>query len=275
MSGKNIYRILEEKLDELLLIEKRALKDIEKAPEGRIYAADKGKSNQFYWKKENKEKLEYIKKSNRVLIKGLTQKEYAGKVLEEIKCQKKIIAEFLKQYNENAIIQTQQKLIKPKRNVITPYIMEDSAFAKYWEEQEQKVKVSINKKIKGYGKEKELEIITEKGETVKSKSEKIIADKLFLMNVPYVYEVPLKLKGYGYVRPDFKVLNLKERKVFYWEHFGMMDNKEYIEKSVKKINTYVRNGFVQGKNLIITFESGECPLSTRNIEQNIASFLTC
>ena len=53
----------------------------------------------------------------------------------------------------------------------------------------------------------------------------------------------------------------------------MMDNKDYIEKSIKKINTYARNGFIQGENLIITFESGECPLSTRNIEQNITTFL--
>lgn len=54
----------------------------------------------------------------------------------------------------------------------------------------------------------------------------------------------------------------------------MMDNMEYVEKSIKKINTYAKNGFIQGENLITTFGSGECPLSTRNIEQNITAFLT-
>ena len=55
----------------------------------------------------------------------------------------------------------------------------------------------------------DIEILTEKGESVKSKSEKIIADKLNMMNIPYCYEVPLYLKGYGYVKPDTRRVLLK------------------------------------------------------------------
>ena len=55
-------------------------------------------------------------------------------------------------------------------------------------------------------------IITEKGEAVRSKSEKIIADKLYMKEIPYVYEQPLYLKGYGYVVPDFKILNVRTKK---------------------------------------------------------------
>ena len=32
-----------------------------------------------------------------------------------------------------------------------------------------------------------------------------------MMNIPYCYEVPLYLKGYGYVKPDFKVLNVSNK----------------------------------------------------------------
>lgn len=274
MGTKNINKLLEEKLQELSRIENMALKDIEKAPKGKIYAVERGKANQFYWKKENEEKREYIRKSNTELISSLTQKEYAYKVLKKVQEQKQLINEFLNQYNEKAIIETGSGMIKPKRKAITLYIMDDDEFAKYWENQEQELKIILNKRMRRIEPENELEIITEKGEYVRSKSEKIIADKLLLMEVPYIYEMPLKLQGYGYVKPDFKVLNVRTRKVYYWEHFGMMDNMEYVEKSIKKINTYAKNGFIQGENLITTFESGECPLSTRNIEQNITAFLT-
>ena len=51
---------------------------------------------------------------------------------------------------------------------------------------------------------KELGLITEKGEYVRSKSEKIIADTLTKNNINYVYELPLRLKGYGTVKPDLQ-----------------------------------------------------------------------
>lgn len=79
-----------------------------------------------------------------------------------------------------------------------------------------------------------IEILTEKGESVKSKSEKIIADKLNMMNVPYCYEGPLYMKGYGHVKPDFKVVNVATRKEYYWEHFGLMSDEEYAKKAIKK-----------------------------------------
>lgn len=118
-----------------------------------------------------------------------------------------------------------------------------------------------------------IEILTEKGESVKSKSEKIIADKLNMMNVPYCYEVPLYMKGYGYVKPDFKVVNVVTRKEYYWEHFGLMSDEEYAKKAIKKINMYENNGFILGENLIATFELEKCPLDTRNVEKIIRNFL--
>ena len=102
----------------------------------------------------------------------------------------------------------------------------------------------------------DIEILTEKGESVKSKSEKIIADKLNMMNIPYCYEVPLYLKGYGYVKPDFKVLNVATRKEYYWEHYGMMDNKDYIIKALKKKKPV---GFLQANGTTTTASDFPAP----------------
>ncbi len=117
------------------------------------------------------------------------------------------------------------------------------------------------------------EIVTEKGEVVRSKSEKILADKLNLMNIPYHYEQPLFLNGYGTIHPDFTVLNKSTRKEYYWEHFGLMDNPEYCEKAIKKIETMQKNGIYIGEKLIVTFETQSHPLNMKIVENTIKKYL--
>ncbi len=90
----------------------------------------------------------------------------------------------------------------------------------------------------------EPELYTSKGERVRSKSETIIADLLAREGVPYRYEYPVKLRVPWVVsgmqtitqlHPDSMVLNVRTREVYYWEHFGMMDDPDYLKKNLKKI----------------------------------------
>jgi hypothetical protein len=53
----------------------------------------------------------------------------------------------------------------------------------------------------------------------------------------------------------------------------MMDNMAYANKNVMKIDKYQTSGFLPGKNLIITFESSQNPLSTKTIENVIREYL--
>ena len=66
---------------------------------------------------------------------------------------------------------------------------------------------------------------------------KILADYFYYHNIPYKYECPLKLKGYGVVYPDFTFC-LKTGKEIYWEHDGMMDDTIYVQNAIKKIEAY-------------------------------------
>ena len=63
-------------------------------------------------------------------------------------------------------------------------------------------------------------ILTENGERVRSKSEKILADYFYRQNILYKYEKPLYLKGYGTVYPDFTFLSSKTGKEIYWNMRG-------------------------------------------------------
>ncbi len=55
-------------------------------------------------------------------------------------------------------------------------------------------------------------IITEKGERVRSKTEKMLADFFYRKEILYRYEKPLYLKGYGIVYPDFAFFSEKKAK---------------------------------------------------------------
>lgn len=160
-------------------------------------------------------------------------------------------------------------LAKARKKAVIPYELPDNEYAEFWQQEAYVSFISPRAP--------ELDIIngifTEKGELVRSKSEKIIADKLFMMNIPYRYEKPLMLAGYGYVHPDFTVLNRKTRKEYYWEHFGMMDDAGYVEKAVQKIETYERNLFFTGEQLLLTYETRLHPLNTGIMDNLIRKYL--
>ena len=117
------------------------------------------------------------------------------------------------------------------------------------------------------------EIVTEKGERVRSKSEKILADYFYRNNILYQYEKTLYLKGYGTMYPDFTFLSKKTRKEIYWEHEGMMDKPEYAKSAVKKIESYQRNGIHLGERLLLTFETELTVLNSQIVEELVEKYL--
>lgn len=111
------------------------------------------------------------------------------------------------------------------------------------------------------------QIITERGERVRSKSEKIIADKLYSLGIPYRYECPLALGGNIKMYPDFTILRMLTREEVYLEHFGMMDDVNYVENTIFKLNTYEKNGIYLGVNLFVTYETSKKPMNTMVVDR--------
>ena len=115
---------------------------------------------------------------------------------------------------------------------------------------------------------------TLKGEYVKSKSEVIIADRLTYYGVPYVYEVTTAKDAFEEMgRPDFLILNKRTKKEYFWEHLGRMGDPQYAAKNQVKMEQFARQGILPGKNLIVSFECGERPLSTEYVDSIIKETL--
>lgn len=108
--------------------------------------------------------------------------------------------------------------------------------------------------------------------STRSKSEAMIAMRLKENGVLFRYEPEVKLARRN-VFPDFEILLKNRRRVVYWEHFGMMDDPEYAIKAFKKLQEYAENGIILGYNLVITFETGEKPLTLIEIDQKIEQLL--
>ena len=116
-------------------------------------------------------------------------------------------------------------------------------------------------------------IFTEKGERVRTKSEKILADYFAKKGIAYKYEKPLYLKGMGMIYPDFTFLSRKTGKEIYWEHNGMMDDPVYARNAIRKWEAYEHNGIFQGERLILTYETEQNVLNTKEIEISVKRFL--
>lgn len=151
-----------------------------------------------------------------------------------------------------------------RKELIKPIIESDEQFAKNW------INVSYVQKIVG---DDVPEIFTENGERVRSKSEKMIADKLRQLQIPYRYEAPLRLNRNSVLHPDFTVLNVRTRKEYYYEHFGMMDNPEYVENAMKRIELYEKNGIFPGDKLLFSWGTQVSPLNMKVVEAIIRKFL--
>jgi hypothetical protein len=80
---------------------------------------------------------------------------------------------------------------------------------------------------------------TERGDLVRSKSELIIADKLFARGIDYAYEQPLVLPNGHILYPDFTITDHARGVTFYWEHLGLLDDPAYRARWEKKRQEYI------------------------------------
>ena len=110
-------------------------------------------------------------------------------------------------------------------------------------------------------------------EFVRSKSEAMIAMMLKQYKIPYRYECQLILDDME-IYPDFIIRHPKTGELFYWEHFGMIDNSEYAKKMISKMQTYISNNIFPGINLITTYETHDHPLTPEMVEMLIMYFFT-
>lgn len=241
-------------------LKKNLEEKLREAPEGALNSKNCRGVQQFYVRQDGVRK--YLKKSDWNLAKQLAQRDYDRKLWEKVCLNLGHVNKFSAGFDADALYQIYDELSAARKNLVEPMLLSDKQFLENWQQLVYEGKAF---------EEGSQEIYTEHGERVRSKSEKIIADKLFYQNIPYHYERPIYLNGFGMVYPDFCCLDLHRRKEIFWEHFGMMGDPEYSRKALHKIDLYTQNGYYQGDNIIYTFESLENPMNTKAVDKLIGN----
>ena len=262
---EEIKRKLEKRQNQLQRLKKEKEKALMNVPEGALRVCCHGNRVQYYRRNDAKDfNGVYLKEKDLPVARKLAQKDYDKKVLQAAQKELNAIEKYLACYPKIQAEQVYEMLHPERRKLINPIQMSEEDFVKQWQ--------SVKYKGKGF-KENIPELYTVNEERVRSKSELIIADLLNKEGIPYRYEYPILLSGLGTVYPDFTVLNVKRRKELYWEHLGMMDEPEYVEKALQKITMYEENGIFPGENLILTYETRLNPISSKMINLMISQYL--
>lgn len=217
----------------------------------------------YYLKKPGiKEKETYLSAKQMGIAREIAQCDYHQKVAEAARKELRYLQEYLSFSETGNVNEVYENLSEGRRPLVKPvYPTEKECLKKWYEIQDHQL---TEYEITGNN-------YTRRGEHVRSKTEVFIADALDEAGIPYRYEARLTLPG-GVVYPDFMLLDLKSRKVLYWEHLGMMGDSDYAKDAFKKISRYRDAGIFLGTRLIITWETSKNPLGTLDVRQTIQEY---
>lgn len=265
---ETLYDQLKKEQKELAQIKDKLEQEIKHSPEGSLRVDRRHETVNFRcYQKEDKDKHvngKYISKNNRDLAIKLAQKGYNSKALAYVDKTERAITNLLKCYEQNSleIIYNSQSDIK--KSMIVPIELPLDQYIRKWKRE---------KKTDENTYENTTNIISENGEHVRSKSEKILADKFMIEEIPYVYEPNVVLIDGTQIFADFALLNTRTRQEYYLEHFGMMDNPEYARRAIQKMEMYYQSGYYMGQNIIYTFETSDIGLGKNVIDSIISEYL--
>lgn len=263
-----LRKMLEMEEKRLSRIEKLVEESLCAAPAGSLRVSCSNGHTQYYHCTDENEKSRhfgtYIRKANLDLARKLAQKDYDRKMQELVRKRLKQIRKILPDYEDEEVERIYLEEVRGRQEMILPVEKTKEWKLKEWMDKPYQSKPFYVDAP---------EIYSKKGERVRSKSEKILADTFFDLGIPYKYECPLQLKDGRVVYPDFTFLNLETGKEIYWEHDGKMDDPEYASKAVRKIDSYMKSDIFPGEQLILTYETSEYMLNFSTVKALIHKYL--
>ena len=264
-SYKGGIHILQSIQNEINNLEKQlesARSEIDRLPRGRLRCTKSRGREQFYVDGK------YISRDKTEIVKGVAQREYLEQTIPVMEKRLKLLYGLRENYASHELENQYNKVCPARKGIIVPIFETVEEKVKHFLEEEYAPGV--------FEETNNSEFYTEKGERVRSKSELLIAEHLNRYGIPYRYEKPLELKDRCRMvicRPDFTTMNKRTSKLFIYEHLGRMDDTEYVAKNIRKMELYEKNGYILGKNLIITHETSKSPLNMNIVDDYIKTFL--
>jgi hypothetical protein len=242
--GKGKHMNLNQEISTLISKIRQEIADINDelahAPLGCLYVRKKG--DRFYYSEYSRGKVKGIT-LNESRIYSLARKGYLYNSLNMRRNELNILLSIQSRLQSAKYSRNEDEYLS-KFSELDPYLITVPPWQIHWEEGDY-VSNSLNPEG--------LKYRTSRGNLVRSKSERHIANFLERNNIPYRYEAAFHV----YTRtlyPDFTILK-SDGSTVVWEHFGMLDDPNYEHSAYIKIREYRDMGYKQNRNLICTDES--------------------
>lgn len=229
-------------------------------PKGSLQCKKNGKYPMSYHWDQNS--LTYLNKKHRWLAEKLAVKKYLTLLLSEKINEKESLEAYLSthhfsSYRSDALLNPSSAYSTLLKSYFTPTCINHQEWMQAPYERNPKYPDHLIHKCIS-------------GNYVRSKSETIIDLALYLNKIPYRYECELILDNITYY-PDFMLLHPKTDMLYYWEHFGMFDDADYINDALMKLQNYAKHGIIPNINLITTYETKDNPF-TLDMAEKIIQF---
>lgn len=219
-----------------------------KLPEGKLICTRHG--NYTKWYQSDGHHSTYIPKKDKALAAQLAEKKYLSRQLEAFLHEQKAIDFYLRHHASD--INCADELLSddsPYSELLAHRFIPKSKELYDWMAQSYEHNTSYPEQCIHK---------TSAGIFVRSKSESLITMLLHINKIPFRYECALHL-GDVTIFPDFTIRHPETGRLYYWEHFGMMDNPNYCKNALSKLQLYTSNDIIPSIQLITTYETSNHP----------------
>lgn len=232
---------------------------IKELPQGKLICARN--DNRWKWYCSDGHKSVYIPKKEQQFAEKLAKKKYLSLLVEDMRQEKDAIDFYLRHHK-----------VSKAEELLTNESEYQKLLSSSFQSQEKEMQDWINSQYETCKKYPENLIFkTASGNMVRSKSEVMIDMALYTNAIPFRYECEINL-GEMVIYPDFTIKHPKTGKIYYWEHFGRMDDEKYAKHAAAKLKNYIEGGIVPNIDLITTYETKECPLDYESIEKVVKEY---
>lgn len=230
-------------------------------PEGNLICARNG--NRFKWYQSINHTPIYLPKKERKLAEQLAEKKYLSLLLEDLHVEASAIDSYLQIRNSHTYNAAERLLSMPEYHALLsssfqPHSEELSAWMNFPYEQNP-------------NHPEQLAHHTLSGHFVRSKSEALIDMALYMNHIPFRYECALTL-GNITLYPDFTIKHPQTGVIYYWEHFGLMDEPAYYKSTYSKLQLYTTHNIIPTVQLITTYETKKHPLSSETVDHIVKEY---
>lgn len=242
--------IVEERMNYLKNVLEPLEEEFNKMPQGNLLVLRGTTENAFryYVRKTPQDKYgEYLNKTKENDKRIYARKKYLQALIKNIKAEISDLQKVISLHTGDSIIDTYNQFSQGVIGKIRPVNIDDETYVNNWK-MEKYVGLGFDENDKSAH-------YSDKNERMRSKSEVLIANTLNRLNIPYKYECPIEYIPGKNIYPDFTILDIRRRKVIYWEHLGRMGDVSYVSKNLWKLEEYKKLDIYLGVNLFITTES--------------------